>query len=159
MPLTVRIQSAEAERHARDLRGRWSNYRLALQGPVKGLLRDFFEEQFRTEGAYGGHPWAELTDTTISIKARLGVANKGILRRFDKLYDALTSEGARGQRFRVSKTGMQFEITVPYAWRHQVGAIKGGTARIILPPEMPQAFMVGLRNLIRGYSLTGRIRH
>jgi hypothetical protein len=79
--------------------------------PVAGYLAEYLmrveAEQFDTEGASSGHPWAGLADATRERKTREGL-NPSILRATSALRDALTIPGDKNQKIIINKQTMVF---------------------------------------------------
>jgi hypothetical protein len=146
----------EAYRYTKDVLGRWGRYQKVFETRVIPLLAEFFEDQFATEGSAGGEPWEPLKPTTLMRKKQLGFADKGILRRKDKLYDALTSRerGTTGRRIQINQKGLRMIVTLKYGALHQEGSPGGRIpARVLVPDPMPDEFMGKLRKMISGYLL------
>jgi phage gpG-like protein len=85
---------------------------------VAADLRQQIAEQFATQGAAGGTPWAPLAPSTLlKSHRRLG----GILYSTGALFDSLTDPEAPGHLEQVSAQELLFGSSLPYAMFHQTG--------------------------------------
>jgi hypothetical protein len=90
-------------------------------------LVDFLEahekKQFQTEGRHASGGWAELAASTIAAKRREGFGSKGIMRRTDALFDALTKTSARGAVRDITPDSLHFSVDLDWpAGVHQHGS-------------------------------------
>ena len=150
MQIRTQIQAAAANRRLKDLKGRWASLQPVMEGPVADLLRLYVMNQFRTAGAYGGTPWEELSPKTL----RRHPDRIGILRVSDTMYTSLLGDDPQTSVFNVGSRSMEWGSEVPYAAVHQYG-YRHIPARPIFAEPMPEDFMRKLRNLIKGYMVTG----
>jgi hypothetical protein len=157
-PLRVTIDDTRGQQRIARLKGRFANFRPAMEGPVRELVRRAVIAQFRTEGEWGGRKWPELSEYTLRRKERAGVAHKGILKFSGKLYDSLTVVGHPSRRETITKRGYSLRTLVrskdgfPYGASHQTGASNGRPPeRQVIPDPMPPSFMRELRNIVRGH--------
>lgn len=101
-------------------------FSLADQSPALGEiaddLREMIAEQFATEGAAGGTPWAPLAASTLP-KTR--GTRMGILYSTGALYSSLVDAGAPGHVEELDGQQLLFGSTLPYALFHQTGAGMG----------------------------------
>jgi phage gpG-like protein len=81
-------------------------------------LRQMIAEQFATEGAAGGTPWAPLATSTLRKSRR---ARSGILNLTGALLGSLTDPGAPGHVEQTDSGQLLFGSTLPYAGFHQTG--------------------------------------
>lgn len=63
---------------------------------VSAILRRAAEEQFDTQGAYGGTKWQELRPTTLERRRRAGSSGSKILEASGLLRRSLTEPGGEG---------------------------------------------------------------
>lgn len=129
-----------------------------LEGPVRKLVLDAIEQQFESEGGYGGTPWQELADRTVEERELLGFPPEHpILRRTDRLFDALQGRmgGAEGGEIEVTKNTFTLRtVNIPDAAAHQYGSDHSNLpARPMIPEPMPEKFMRQLRSIIHGYAV------
>lgn len=89
----------------------------ALAG-VADDARQMIVEQFATEGAAGGTPWAPLAPSTLR---RSGGARAGILYVTGALFGSLTDKGAPGHVEELGSQSLLFGSRLPYAIFHQTG--------------------------------------
>lgn len=132
----------EVERAARDLRPWFTSY-------LDPEVTRFYEQQFRTEGRFGGIPWAPLASLTIKLRRRRGHGFGAILRDTDDMYRKFTHSGGLGLRV-IKKNEYRRGVVDDKAWRHQEGwtsrTIFGVPritpvqvpARVIVPDPMPE---------------------
>ena len=91
-------------------------------------LREMIAEQFATEGAAGGTPWAPLAPSTLrGHHARRG----GILNLTGALLGSLTEKGAPGHVEDSDGRELVFGTELPYATFHQTGTGIGFGQRFV----------------------------
>jgi phage gpG-like protein len=96
-------------------------------------LRQMIAEQFATEGAAGGTPWAPLAPSTVR---RTRGARGGILYATGALLGSLTDPGAPGHVEQLDEQSLLFGSELPYAIYHQTGTgIEFGQATIAGPSQ------------------------
>lgn len=105
---------------------------LADNSPALKLIADDFREmvseQFASEGAAGGTPWAELARST--LRSRRG--SSGILNSTGALLASLTDSDSEGHVEETDGQSLSIGSSVPYALFHQTGAGRGfGLASIL----------------------------
>jgi phage gpG-like protein len=105
---------------------------LADNSPALKLIADDFREmiseQFATEGAAGGTPWAGLAPST--LRARRG--GSGILNSTSVLLASLTDPDSAGHVEKTDGQSLSIGSSLPYALFHQTGAGRGfGLASIL----------------------------
>ena len=81
-------------------------------------LRQMMAEQFATEGAAGGTPWAPLAPSTLRKSRR---TRSGILNLTGALLGSLTDPGAPGHVEQIDSGQLLFGSGLPYAGFHQTG--------------------------------------
>lgn len=98
---------------------------LADNAPALKLIADDFREmireQFASEGAAGGTPWAELAPST--LRARRG--RSGILNSTGALLASLTDADSAGHVEETDGQLLSIGSSLPYAMFHQTGAGRG----------------------------------
>lgn len=107
--------------------------------PAFGRMMRLFEaaalEQFATEGAAGGEPWAPLAESTLKYKP----PGKGILEYSGRLLNSLVEGGVAGGGDSVRFLGrqeMRWGTSVPYAAFHQHGTSRMPRRRVVQLPEI-----------------------
>ena len=143
-----------ADRKFARLNHLFSNPVPVMQGPVRSLIQDAIRQQFHTEGEYGGTPWQGLDEGTQKGREREGYGGDGpIMRRSDRLFNALTRTGAPGGRLQVSRTQMLMRtVGIPYAKAQHAGSSHTNLpARPLIPDPMPPSFVRRLHSIISGY--------
>lgn len=156
IPLRVILQAEEATKQARDVLGRFQNFEPVMRGPVRRLVRSAIVQQFRTRGRFGGTPWAPLAESTIKRKRRFGQRMEP-MRRTDKLYRSLVY---RENAVETIKPGLyELKTLVRYAKYHQSTAPRpsGLPRRPVIPDQLPPSMIEDLRNILKGYLVTGTI--
>lgn len=124
-----------------------------LEGPVTNAVHELFGQRFSTEGRYGGDAWAPLSAGTLAAKRRIGRANMGILRRYNRLWASLVKRSApEGYRI-VSDRQLIVGTSVPYAPKHQLG--EGTPRRLIVPETVPKADTERWAKLVADYAAGG----
>ena len=81
-------------------------------------LRRMIAEQFATEGAAAGTPWAPLAPSTLRKSRR---TRSGILNLTGALLGSLTDPGAPGHVEQIDSGQLLFGSGLPYAGFHQTG--------------------------------------
>lgn len=81
-------------------------------------LREMIAEQFATEGAAGGTPWAPLAASTLKKKRE---TRRGILNVTGALLASLTEAGSPGHVEKVDGRQLLLGSALPYATFHQTG--------------------------------------
>lgn len=98
---------------------------LADNSPALKLIADDFREmigqQFATEGAAGGTPWAGLAPST--LRSRRG--GSGILNSTGALLASLTDPTSAGHAEESDGQSLSIGSSLPYALFHQTGAGRG----------------------------------
>lgn len=103
---------------------------LTLAWPeVDKVFRTIVAQQFRSSGAHGGEPWAELKPATQKDRVRHGYGpSRPILRRTDTLYRSLASQS--GDTISVHHPRYYaIGSAVPYYNAHQFGSPKTNLPR------------------------------
>lgn len=120
MKITLELHG-ETQLNRRFLR--WSGY----AGDVTPAWESIFayllkveKKQFSSQGASSGHAWAQLAQSTVANKQRLGLRPE-ILRATDALLNSLTKDGDEGQLKVIQPNMMAFGSMMPYAKLHQSG--------------------------------------
>lgn len=70
---------------------------------VSEYLNEVEKAQFASEGAYSGHPWAKLAESTVAHKRAAGLRPE-ILRATDAMFKALTQKSNKNKKRLISKT-------------------------------------------------------
>jgi hypothetical protein len=153
----VLVQAEGALKRTRDLQGRFANPEKVIVGPVRELFHRAMKQQYSTRGRWGGKRWANLKPSTVRRKMYEGTYGKGVLRRTDRLFNALTGRDKQDFEVVVNGKHVSFVVKVPYAFRHQQGQPGRMAARELIPDPMPESFMVALRNRVKGYLVTGEM--
>lgn len=145
-------QVTGAEAQFRRLRRRITDFRPVFPR-ILGTLRGFFVRRFASEGAYpDGNRWQALTDSYAARKEAKFPGRK-ILARTGLLRESLTRKNARYRTQEVRKTVVRFGTRVPYAVFHQEGTSNRVPRRPILPDELPESFLAGIKRQVRLYIL------
>lgn len=156
IPVTVILQDEGAQRQARDVLGRFANYRAVMRGPVRDLMQKAVRLQFETEGEFSGERWQELAPRTLDDKAKHPEWRQEILRRTDRLYDSLTSVTEDTDE-EITATSYAFGTLVPWGRYHQSTEPRTKIPRRpFIPDELPQPYIVKLKNILAGYIVEGR---
>jgi phage gpG-like protein len=112
-----------------------------LEVPIAALeiagvvLREAVEQQFDTEGRHGSGGWKPLAASTVTEKAKKGLAPE-ILQATGRLKDSLTRRFDPEHVERLSPDSLTFGSLVPYGIFHQTG-----TSR--MPQRQPVALTEG----------------
>lgn len=159
-PVVVTYDDSSARKIVRDLQGRFASFEPILRGPVRRLLRDAIVRQFRTRGAYSGSPWPPLAASTLrSYEKRSSAHPRTPMRRTDALFRSLTifSDVNRVETF--TKDGYSLESTIAYGKFHQSTAPRTSNLprRAVVPDQLAPEDERRLRNLVRGYIITGAV--
>jgi phage gpG-like protein len=99
------------------------NFQASLADNSPGLvavaddLREMIAQQFATEGAAGGTPWAPLAPSTLRKRRGLGILNST-----GALLGSLVDVGAPGHVEETDGQQLLFGSELPYAVFHQTGA-------------------------------------
>lgn len=141
-----------AEQTAAMLQGmrvRLGNLQPLLADILPPAIWAFYQEQFRTEGAYGGSPWRPLAPGTLKRAARAGGVAWGLLRRTGTLYSSLTREDAPYSHVVVTTESVEIGTEDP------VGVYllspKSGGPRIITPDILPDHVTDTWASLVQQY--------
>jgi phage gpG-like protein len=97
------------------------NFQASLADNSEALaddLRQVIAEQFTTEGAAGGTPWAPLAPSTLRKSRR---TRSGILNLTGALLGSLTDPGAPGHVEQTDSGQLLFGSALPYSGFHQTG--------------------------------------
>lgn len=98
---------------------------LADNSPALKLIaddfRDMIAEQFATEGAAGGSPWAELATSTLRARR----AGSGILNSTGALLASLIDPDSADHVEETDGQSLSIGSSLPYAIFHQTGAGRG----------------------------------
>ena len=110
---------------------------LADNSPALKLIandfREMISEQFASEGAAGGTPWAGLAPSTLRARR----AGFGILNSTGALLASLTDPDSAGHVEETDGQSLSIGSSVPYALFHQTGAGRGfGLASIPSGPGL-----------------------
>lgn len=157
VPIRVLFQTEGVEKYARDVLGRFSNFEPIMRGPVRRLVRKAIVAQFRTRGRFGGTPWKPLAQITREYKAAHSGWRQEPLRRTDVLYRSLVyREGAEEI---ISREGYTLRTLVYYGKYHQSSEPRKSNLprRPFIPEHLPDDYMAQLRNMVRGYIVSGEI--
>lgn len=120
----------------RDLRGLWPR--------IVPLFIGFERQQFETEGAAGGSPWAPLSAAYAAEKARTHPGRSILIRG-----GALRGAASRPSR-QVTPTTMTLTIDDEKAPYHQTGTTRM-PARPLVPGTMPATFDAAVRVAMDDY--------
>ncbi len=162
-PLRVDLQTEGLVRRVRDLRGRFASQEPIMRGPVRRLVRDAIVRQFATRGSFGGSPWPALAASTIAEKRRLIRTGKAAklapMRRTDRLFRSLTIFSHPERKETVTPTSYGVRSLVPYGKYHQSTAARASNLprRAVVPDTLPPDVMTQLRNLVKGYIVSGEV--
>lgn len=157
VPIRVELQAAEAVRQARDVLGRFSNFEPVMAGPVRRIVRRAIVAQFRTRGRFGGTPWQPLAKSTRDYKKKHSQWRQEPMRRTDLLYRSLVyREGAEEE---ITRDHYTLRTLVSYAKYHQSREPRTSNLprRPVIPDQLPPSMIEELRNIVRGYLVTGEI--
>lgn len=95
----------------------------AVGARVAGIVEGGIAEQYKSQGAADGTPWAPLRPSTLEGR-RKGRGSRGSvqpLRDTGTMFQSLTSGGARGSVRKVSSIEVVVGTKIPYAVYHQFG--------------------------------------
>lgn len=159
IPLRVVLQMEEAQKRARDLAGRFSNFRPVMEGPVRKLVTEMIGRQFSTRGRFGGTPWAPLAKSTIERKRQHPEWIQAPMRRTDRMLQSLTNPNSADFEEIITPQGYTRRSLVRYAKYHQSTEPRSGRLprRPVIPDTIPQPYIVKLRNMLKGYLITGEV--
>jgi len=122
----------------------------ALEGPVADALRGAIREQFETQGARLGTPWAPP-----AARARPSPALQALLRTGD-LVRSLTERGAPYWSQELRDGGKTLEIGTDHPGAYaQTGTSRGEPARPIMPDDVPDELLEEIADRIGDYMLEG----
>ncbi len=111
-------------------------------------LRQMMAEQFATEGAAGGTPWAPLATSTLRKSRR---TRSGILNLTGALLGSLTDPGAPGHVEQIDSAQLLFGSGLPYAGFHQTGTRRMPARPIVvLTGDATARWLEIVRNSIEG---------
>lgn len=161
-PIHILVDDTRAEKKFARIAGKFAKLDVVLRGPVREIIREALEQQFDTEGEYGGTPWEDLAASTQHDRrySRYNIAeNHPILERSGRLRRALTKRGASGAFTEVGKNYLVVGTKgIPYAKAHQRGSDHSNLpARTIVPDSdngqgrFPPSFYRKLRSVVSGY--------
>jgi hypothetical protein len=126
------VNSTNLERALDNFQASLADNSAALEA-VADDLRQMIAEQFATEGAAGGTPWAPLAPSTLRQSGR---ARVGILYATGALLGSLTDPGAPGHVEQLDAQSLLFGSDLPYAIYHQTGTGIGfGQATVASPSQ------------------------
>lgn len=111
------VNSADLERALDNFQASLADNSEALAA-VADDLRQMIAEQFASEGAAGGTPWAPLAPSTLRHSGR---ARGGILCVTGALRGSLTDPGSPGHVEQLDEQSLLFGSDLPYAIYHQTG--------------------------------------
>src|SRR5689334_22402642 len=114
IPLAIRVELGPAQELLADVGARAADLRPVWNDVVDPDFSAFGEQQFATEGAAGGTPWAPLSPATVTWKARFGRAGMGILRFFNRLWSSLTKRGGEDSLRLYEPLAAHLGTSVPY---------------------------------------------
>lgn len=159
VPIRVELQLEEAIKKARDIQGRFSHYKPVMEGPVRKLIREIEVKQFATRGRFGGEKWPALRRSTREFKRKHAGWRQVPMRRTDDLFRSLTDPTSDLREEIITETGYTLRTRVPYAKYHQSLEPRKSNLprRAVIPDTIPEPYIVKLRNLVKGYLITGEV--
>ena len=109
-----------------------------LQEPMSRIVIDMMRiesDVFKSSGRRGGGSWKKLAQSTVERKG----GDTRILRHTDALIQSLTEPGAAFQILDITRYGVGFGTTRPWAFVHQYGS-EGKVSRsgVTLRPDIPR---------------------
>lgn len=111
----------KARKLLRDIEKRTKSLRPFLAGPLTNQVHRMFEEIFETEGAYIGHTWPQLMESTLRQKRAANRGDMGILRRHNLLWSSLIKRSSPLGFKNVTDHSLELGTVAPYAISHQEG--------------------------------------
>jgi len=109
-----------------------------LQEPMSKIVIDMMRiehDVFKSGGRRGGGSWKKLSPETVRRKG----GDTRILRHTDALYASLTEPGAPFQILGITKYGLDFGTSRPWAFVHQYGSEgKVTPTGVTLRPDIPR---------------------
>lgn len=147
---------SEVERRTADLR-------LVFMGPIDASVTTFFEEQFATQGARGGTPWAPVSELTSKLRGRPGHGHEGpnaILRDANVLWGSYVKSGGPDSVRVIEPQEYVRGSAAPYAPAHQkareitklfgrpLANPKTAPARPVVPEAMPDDLIKSWESMI-----------
>lgn len=136
--IRIKIDSADAERDLQRLALFLSDLR-SLWPKVVPLFVGWMRQQFETEGAFGGAPWAPLAFSTTQRKAGLGLRPQ-ILQATGAMKDAASRPSRR-----VTARSLTLTITDPKLQYHQ-----SGTPNMPARPLVFETLPIGAQRELEG---------
>lgn len=150
----VEFENATAQLLA--MRDRAEDLTPAFAMGVDPYLTSEISEQFASEGAHFGDPWAPLAERTLKARRRPGHGRGGILRDTDMLYNAFVNPFDDGAIRVIDAQSYQRGVSVPY-YPYLHDGTDRMPARPVVPGEMPAAMQDTIFGILRAYILTGAV--
>lgn len=109
---------------------------------VERIVMKMEDEQFESEGKYGGTDWEPLNRTYAEYKAKV-YGDRGILVRTGIMRTSLTTKGGAGHYYNAGPNFVEVGTTIPYAKFHQRGNAK--LPRRVVIPSPPEEIGSAIR--------------
>lgn len=158
--LNVRVDYLVEFEHATEqlvaMRDRASDLTPAFAMGVDPYLTNELMEQFASEGAHFGDPWAPLAERTLQARKRPGHGRGGILRDTDAMYNAFINPFDDGAIRIIDPRSYQRGVSTPYYPFHHDGTLRM-PARPVVPAEMPAVMQDSIYGVVRQFILTGEV--
>ncbi len=119
--IEIRVNAGPALALIARVRAAAADFRRVWVDTARPLLSRFFQRQFETAGAEGGHAWAPLTPATLAYKARFGRAAMGPLRFENHMWASLVNAPAPMGIEEIAPDRYVRGTADPKAARHQHG--------------------------------------
>lgn len=156
IPIIIDIDTGVGVKKLTGIKGRLNNMTPLMKTGVRLLAQEMFQQQFATEGRWGGDEWAPLAPSTIRTKPYR--SDGGILVSTSALRSSLVRWKTKDNIFRANRKGITFGSKNPLAGIHQEGDPENNLpARHIIPEKIPGHWMKRLRATIRGYLIRGEL--
>lgn len=141
------------------LPNRLQNLRLVMKQGIVPAFNKMLQRHWDSKGVAFGHKWAQWAPSTLAKRTRKGNASKGLLRDTDHLYKVLFRARTGDDRLKVVGGTLRFQANTREfkAAYHQFGT-EHMPIRQVIPDPLPPAFRTTVRDIVREFILSGRIK-
>lgn len=159
----TRVEIDDALKMLSAVERRTVDLRRVFMGPIDASVTEFFTDQFATQGARGGSPWAPVSELTSKLRGRPGHGHEGpsaVLRDTNVLWGSFVKSGGPDSVRAIAPQQYVRGSAVPYAPAHQkareitklfgrpLKRPRTAPARPVVPETMPADLIRSWENMI-----------
>jgi morphogenesis family protein len=159
----TRVELDDALAMLSDVERRTVDLRRVFMGEIDSSVTEFFEQQFLTEGARGGQPWAPVSQLTSKLRRRPGHGHEGpteVLQDANVMWGSFVKSGGPDSVRVIEPQRYVRGSAVPYAAAHQKAQTisklfgrplkhpKTVPARPVVPATMPADLIRSWENMV-----------